>query len=453
MNVETIGERTEASGGASGSEGRTPQGRQCPECGHVVAVHARYVDWCAECDWNVDPGAPDPDRGRIATVRRRLARAHGEQLAAGIGRGEDGPAALDTPTVLAYGISVVVHAVTAALVVVAGVLVIDGWHTGIQPVLGVLVLVIAAALLPRPGRLPKHAPVLYRADAPRLFELIDEVGAAVGTSGVHAVVVEPVANAGVTTYGFRNRRVMYLGLGLWEILSPQELVALLGHELGHFANGDVRSSYLTGWALHALQRWHHLLTPTPLPPLAPLWHQAADLLLRVLAFLPRWAVYGVTHLLDGLTMRASQRAEYRADTGAARVGSTEAAVALMDRMLLCEAVQPQLRRESVAAQMRGGAQGRALRDAAERGLWERLGERMGSVPESEYERLRRVSARRGHSVDDTHPPTHLRRRCLASAGAHPARVVCDAARTEAVAAELAPVRAELARRVIRDYAH
>jgi hypothetical protein len=35
-----------------------------------------------------------------------------------------------------------------------------------------------------------------------------------------------------------------------------------------------------------------------------------------------------------------------------------------------------------------------------------------SIPAHEYERLRRVGARRGHSVDSTHPPTHLRRTCL-----------------------------------------
>ncbi|MFD9730024.1 hypothetical protein ACFWXG_40205, partial [Streptomyces sp. NPDC059072] len=61
-------------------------------------------------------------------------------------------------------------------------------------------------------------------------------------------------------------------------------------------------------------------------------------LLRFLYFLPCWALYGVIHLLDALTMRASQRAEYRADVSAARVGSTEAAVSLMDRMLLCDMV-------------------------------------------------------------------------------------------------------------------
>lgn len=315
----------------------------------------------------------------------------------------------------------------------------------VQPLLGALLLGIVAVLWPKPQRLPKHAPVLYRADAPRLFELVDEVAAAVGTSGVHVVVVDPVANAAVTGYGIRQRRVLRLGLGLWEILSPQERVALLGHELGHFANGDVRSLFVTHGAMRALTQWHYFLLPAPAG--SPL-----DWFLNLVLFLPRSTVYGLIHVLDALTMRASQRAEYLADTGAARAGSTEAAVLLMDRSLIGGAVHGELRRDSVAARVRGGSAGREAREAAERGLWERLAARMGSVPESEYERLRRVSARRGHSVDDTHPPTHLRRRCLLSSTPHQAEVVFDSSRIAAVAAELAPLREELARRVIRDYA-
>ncbi|MFF1413163.1 M48 family metalloprotease [Streptomyces sp. NPDC058289] len=425
-----------------------PGVRPCPECGTEVTLHAWYVTWCAACDWNVDPGAPDPERGRLAKVRRRLAARHGEQLAEEIERGGSGAGrgGADRSTALAFGLALLVHGVTAGLFLAAAVLIIGGWHTGIQPVLGVLLLVAVALLLPRPGRLPKGPPVLFRAEAPGLFGLIDEVGAAVGTTGVDAVVVDASVNAGVRTYGYRGRRVMFLGLGLWEILTPQERVALLGHELGHFANGDVRSSFVVHGALRSLVEWHSVLSSVK-------HDNIMDWFVNALTFLPRWAVYGLIHLLDGLSLRASQRAEYMADAGAARAGSSGAAVTLFDRLLVSEGVEAHLRRESMAAARAGGGSGgREVREAAERELWERLAARIGSVPENEYERLRRVSARRGHSVDDTHPPTHLRRRCLASADPRPALVVCDGPRAQVVAAELAPARALLARRVIRDHA-
>ncbi|MFZ3495561.1 M48 family metallopeptidase [Streptomyces sp. 5.8] len=449
MDVETVEENVAEPGTPrTPGEPGEPLVRPCPECGTAVTGDARYVTWCAACDWNVDPGAPDPDRGRLATFRRSLARRHGEQLAQEIGRAGDGagPPARDTSTVLAFGLALLVHGVTAGLFLAAAVLIIGGWHTGIQPVLGVLLLVAVAVLLPRPGRSPSGPAVLYRADAPGLFGLIDEVGAAVGTTGVHAVVVDASVNAGVRTYGYRGRRVMFLGLGLWEILTPQERVALLGHELGHFANGDIRSSFLMHGALRSLVEWHAVLRSVN-------HGSIVDWFLNALTFLPRWAVYGLIHLLDGLTLRASQRAEYLADAGAARAGSTGAAVTLLDRLLVGDGVEAHLRRESMeAARAGGGPRGRRTGEGAEQGLWERLAARIDSVPESEYERLRRVSARRGHSVDDTHPPTHLRRRCLASADPQPALVVCDGPRAQAVAGELAPARAVLARRVIRDHA-
>ncbi|WP_329388901.1 M48 family metallopeptidase [Streptomyces sp. NBC_01351] len=424
-----------------------PSVRECPQCGSRVPADGQYVEWCAACDWNVDPGAPDPEPGRVAAFRRRLAQQYGDQLSAEMEHGSDdgAPRARNAATALAFGVALLVHGMTALLVVAGVLLVVLGWDTGVQPVCGLLLMGVAAALRPRAGQLPEDGHVLYRADAPRLFELIDEVGSAVGTAGVHAVVVGAEANAAVTTYGLRQRRVLYLGLGLWEILTPQERVALLGHELGHFAHGDVRHARVTGGALHSLAVWSYVLAPTPAT-------NPMDRFVNAVTFVPRWAVYGLLHLLDRLTLRASLRAEYLADASAARVGSTEAAVALMDRLLVADAVEPQLRRESVAAQMQGGRGGREARDQAEQGLWERLAAHVATVPEREYERLRRVAARRGHTVDSTHPPTHLRRRCAAAAGPHRAQVTYAGSREEAVGAELAPARTALARRVIRDHA-
>ncbi|MFG2621242.1 M48 family metalloprotease [Streptomyces sp. NPDC048507] len=424
-----------------------PSARECPECRGPVPVHETYVEWCSACDWNVDPGAPDPEPGRIAAFRRRLAHAYGEQLAAELEHGADadGPRRRDASAALAQGVSVLVHSLTALLVVGGTLLIVLGWATGVQPVVGALLLGVAAVLRPRPGRLPKDAQVLYRADAPELFGLVDEIASALGTTGVHAVVVEPRPNAAVTTYGLRQRRVLYLGLALWEVLGPQERVALLGHELGHFAHGDIRRSRLTSAALHSLSVWYYLLAPTPPTRLL-------DRFVNACVFLPRCVALGLLQLLDGLTLRASQRAEYLADASAARVGSSAAATALMDRLLIARAVGEGLRRESVAAGMRGGRAGRAAREEAERGLWERLAARFTAVPEREYERLRRVAARRGHSVDATHPPTHLRRRLVAAGVPHTALVSLTGRREAAVAAELAAARAVTARQVIRDFA-
>ncbi|MFD7444506.1 M48 family metallopeptidase [Streptomyces sp. NPDC059909] len=386
----------------------------------------------------MDPGEPDPEPGRIEVLRRRLAQRHGERLFA---EGALGPRR-DLAGVLAYVLALLVHGVTVALVVAGLLLVVLGWGQGALPVIGGLLLGFAVVLRPRFGRLPDDTPVLRRAEAPQLFALIDEVAAVAGTTGVDAVVVAADANASVTTYGIRQRRMLHIGLGYWEILTPQQRIALLGHELGHFANGDTRRTAVIWNALHSLALWHYFLAPVPEP----------DLVERITNWVmtpPRWAVYGLLHLLDQLTLRSTQRAEYLADEASARVGSTDAAAELMDRMLVLDSVEVALQRESVIAQTKGGA---GTRRETEQGLWERLAARVESVSEREYERLRRVSVLRGHSADATHPPTHLRRRRVSEGEQWQAAVRYDEERAHAIAAELAAARDRVARVVISDTA-
>ncbi|WP_329125322.1 M48 family metallopeptidase [Streptomyces sp. NBC_01465] len=411
----------------------------CPECGAAVPKQERFVSWCAECGWNVDPGTPEPDRGRLDRLYLRLAHRNGERLYAELAQDADARPRRDLSSVLAYALALAVHAVTLTCLVGGVLLVVLGWSTVVLPIFGILLLTTGVVLCPRPRKLPPHDPVLRRAEAPALFALVDEVATVVATRGVDAVVVDASFNASVSTYGLRGRRVLTIGLGLWEVLSPQERIALLGHELGHYAHGDLRHGGVVAPAHRSLHLWYGALAPEPRPDLM-------GTFVNLVSLVPRWFVYGVLVLLTHLTFRASQRSEYLADRAGARAGSSEAAVAMQDRFLIGGSVEAELRRESVAAQTRGR---RGDARAAEQGLWERIAEHAATVPEREYERLRRAGALRGHSEDTTHPATHLRRRLLTEAEPCAASVVADEV---AVAAELADARRRVARTVIRDFA-
>ncbi|MEV4429182.1 M48 family metallopeptidase [Streptomyces sp. NPDC049602] len=437
-------------------------GRGCPECGEPVDVGGQYVTWCAACDWNVDPGVRDEETpGRIERLRRRLAQRYGEQLLAELSDPATGDAPgtaagttadrtrpgtrtgsrRGTAGVFATALAVAVHGVTVALLAGGLWLVFAG--RGALPVVGALMIGLAVVLRPRFGRLPKDGgrrALLRRTDAPRLFALLDDVAGTVGTTGVRAVVIDADANASVRTYGIRQHRVLHIGLGLWEILSPQERIALLGHEFGHYAHGDTRRSVLVGAAFQSLGTWRYTLAPVPAQGLA---QDFANLLTA----LPRLLVDGVLALLEHLTLRESQRAEYLADSTAARAAGTEAAAGLMDRLLVSGSVAGELRRETVAARTRIG--GAARREDPSEGLWERLAAYAAAVPEHEYERLRRVAERRGHQVDATHPPTHLRHRRLTRGAPGGAVLVLDAARAAEVDGELAAVRRSVARELLR----
>ncbi|MEU3251726.1 M48 family metallopeptidase [Streptomyces sp. NPDC006997] len=414
--------------------------RACPECGGPLPEHGRFTAWCAGCDWNVDPeGGREEPAGRGERIRRRLAERHGERLLADL-TADGVPVRLDAFGVLSFTLALAVHAVTVVLLV-CGALLLAGASGFWSVVGGLLALGAAWTLRPRLGRLPRDGIVLRRADAPELYALVDEVGRAVGTRGVDAIVVDAEFNASVSTLGVR-RRMLTLGVPLWEVLTPRERVALLGHELGHFVNGDTRHGLVVGSALRSLTVWHDYFQPYPRP--GDIFEVVTNLLL--LPF--RYATGALLTLLDLVALRASQRCEYLADAAAARAGSTGAAVALMDRFLVADPVEIALRREVNARRMNG--RGRRGAEAAGAGLWEALAEYAADVPESEYERRRRVGALRGHSVDSTHPPTHLRRQCLLRTAREAGTVVTDGAGEGRIAAELAEARARVARELVRD---
>ncbi|MEU3280235.1 M48 family metallopeptidase [Streptomyces antibioticus] len=412
----------------------------CPECGAEIRGDSRFTVWCAACDWNVDPGEPQPAGGRLERFERALARRHGEQLLAEMLSGREPQPRRDADAVLATALALAVHGVTLALVVGGIWGVVGDWGGGFWS--GLLLLLLGLGLAPRPGRLPTDAPVLFRTDAPELFALVDEVAAAVGTRSVYAIAVDGSINAAVTTYGVRGRRLLVLGIPLWEVLSPEERIALLGHELAHYANGDTRNGLVVGSAVRSLALCHHALQPIERP-------SAIEMVVNVVYVVPRLLIRGLLVLLLRLTSRAGTRAEYLADRLAARTASTEAAVGLMDRLLIVGPLEVLLRSEINRATLGGP---RAAREAASRAdeVWDRLAAYAASVPEHEYERQRRAGARRGHQVDATHPPTHLRRACLLTGTPLTAALTPDPDRTARTAEELAPSRTKVAQNLLRD---
>ncbi|MFI6562510.1 M48 family metallopeptidase [Streptomyces sp. NPDC050534] len=211
-----------------------------------------------------------------------------------------------------------------------------------------LLLALAWSLRPRAPHLPDSGPVLLRADAPGLYALVDEIARTVGTRGVDRIVVDTQPNASVNSHGLRGRRQLTLGLPLWEILTPQQRIALLGHELAHYSNGDTRRALVVSRAYASLTAWHYYFAPTPDPTLI-------EMFVNLVFAVPRLLVLSLLTLLDHLTFRAAQRAEYLADRGAASAGSTAAAEELLDLLLVVESVDVVLRREANRAALTRGA--------------------------------------------------------------------------------------------------
>ncbi|WP_327352176.1 M48 family metalloprotease [Streptomyces sp. NBC_01304] len=393
----------------------------CPQCGAAMPVHADHVVWCRACDWNVAPELFVFGVGRTASLRRESAgRQAARVFQELVGADRIGRRSRLTPAHLAsYAVATVVHGVALGIAAWAVLILVAWWWNPLMWVVGLAMLGLSAVLRPWFQWLPRHLPRLQRADAPRLFGLIDEVAAVVGTRGVDVVVLDPGFNAYVTRYGPR-RRGLCIGLTLWETLTPSRRVALLGHELGHYANGDCRHGFFVGNALYTLALWAHVLNPGRWRK-SRMRHYFATFVLRW----PYYLVDGTLRLLERLTLHGSARREYLADGLSAQAASTEAAVGLAQGLLY------------------GGAAMAGL-DAAIEGEvldwrtmpWRAAAEAVRRLPEQERERLHRVSQLEWHYEDDTHPPTHLRIELLERRPERPGAVHFDRKAVAAVEREL-----------------
>ena len=87
------------------------------------------------------------------------------------------------------------------------------------------------------------------AEAPRLWQLVDELAEQIGTQAPAEILLTTQVNAAVTEKTrllglLPGHRCLYLGIPLLAGLSMPELRALLGHELGHYAGKHTRLTAL-----------------------------------------------------------------------------------------------------------------------------------------------------------------------------------------------------------------
>ena len=88
---------------------------------------------------------------------------------------------------------------------------------------------------------PKGVP-LTASTAPKLITMIEEVQQTIGCRALKGVLVVPACNASAYQAGsiWRPRNFLLIGYPLLLVLSPEQLKAVVAHELAHFANGDSR---------------------------------------------------------------------------------------------------------------------------------------------------------------------------------------------------------------------
>jgi heat shock protein HtpX len=309
-----------------------------------------------------------------------------------------------------------VHAVLLGSLLGGAFLLVRG-PTGPLRALGVILLLVAFATFPRPARLPRHSVSLAASDAPLLFGLIGDVAAVCGTRPPRQVLVLRDFNAFAARIGWRRTPVLGLGASLWVAAPPQARVALLGHELGHFAHGDLADSWWVWAGQRSLMHWLDIFR-------GPVLVSSRNLFVVKYALLPfQAAIEAYLWAIQTLNGPASQRREYLADVDSAHAAGTPGAVRMLEVLFLEAAVSTAMTRAAVSPQRPD--------------MWDLVRGEVAAFGDDDYRRRRRSAQAERNRIDDSHPATVLRLQLLEALPTATARVVLDAGRSHALDAELA----------------
>jgi heat shock protein HtpX len=178
-------------------------------------------------------------------------------------------------------------------------------------------LTILYAIVPRIDKFEAPGPRLTPANAPKLFEMINDVAKQTSQPRPEDVFLLGDVNAFVSqrggVMGFGSKRVMGIGLPLIKGLTPNELRSVIAHEFGHYVSGDV-----------ALGPWIHKTRSAigrTLQHLGGNW---------ILAHVFAW----YARMFMRMTMQISREQEFVADATAAKVAGTATAISALKRVEL-----------------------------------------------------------------------------------------------------------------------
>jgi heat shock protein HtpX len=244
-------------------------------------------------------------------------------------------------------------------------------------------------LLPRPAR--AFGTPIPGEVAPTLHQVTRQIAQALGGPPVDSIRFSITYNAAFGQFGWGRKSSLILGLPLLSVLSEQELVALLSHELAHDVNDDPSRGLILGTALDSLYTWYELLRPrinweTPIP--------FVFLVINIICLPIAGLIWVIGYSLSTLLWYDIQRAEYMADWLAAQISGTDAMLAVLDKAQFEETFKNDLKF--------------AYLDHRMEGFFVDFKRRIAQVPDREIARIRRIEKLVGSRIDSSHPPTEYR---------------------------------------------
>lgn len=420
-------------------------GHSCPDCGTelITAPDTDLLDaapWCPACEWNLDHFAADPEISwfwnRIRTADRRAGYQSDLLLARSV-----------APSPVTRDGFVLLTAVSAGLLLGMAVLFVTGLWLIVAggpffPIFfGLLLIGLAVLIRPRFARLKPMLKNSYRlqpGERPTVEAVIDRIAAEIGAPKPDVLLFDFRWNAGVVHTGvLRRQRVMVLGVPLLLALRPQEVVALIGHELGHLKYSDARRSLLTQPARTTFGRLGRLVRP-PLVSAMDTgigFHLVGLFLWQTVGGALALLFYTIHRKLNAIAARDDRMVELRADDAAAHASGTDAALHLQDVVAMLPSLTTYLQhhvpRNEAATLWRRMLRTVRERDAATAPAW------------------RQLSNRTDASLWASHPAPGRRHQWLSARPPRGAAVVLDEAEAERLEREIVPYAEALHRTMLK----
>jgi heat shock protein HtpX len=362
----------------------------CPSCGADMGWDEEYIVWCEACEYNVNPAHKEKYVRKLDLIYEKLGRKFGEAMLQQVCERQSLRPGFRFPRLIVYLLATFVHTVSLFFLL-GSIYFLTKWQDHwLFALLGLFLIGVAWVTRPRLGKLDKSEKIVSREEHPELYKVMDNLCGAAGVRPVDGIVIDHLFNASVRTVGLRGKRILTLGLPLFTILPKDERLALLGHEIGHFANGDAARSVYVGGAIDTLAMWHDLLDVQHVDEIEGVFGIVSGFFMKGVALIP----YGLYLLIIHLLWQDKQRAEYYADLVGAELSGTKASITLMEKILFDQTFYHVVQKSAVTKNRSS--------------LLFNLREKVAELPSKEIRRLKRVSQLELSQLNLTHPPNAYR---------------------------------------------
>jgi|GEM_PF-2693861 len=231
--------------------------QKCPQCGAALEHIPGYVTWCEPCGWNANPHAARRKRSLLDRLNERLGPKANERLLSTI----DDVFSKRKRVWLHFGAGAFGALLLAgdAYLFYKGIRLLWGVHSPKPFFLGCLCIIFGLLLIPRLHRW-KHRG-LVRSEYPGLYRLLDELAKRMQAKPVDTIQMGTRFGAAFTESDFTRKKLLYLGIPLFAILSLEEKIFVLAHEMAHNANRDMSKNWLSRYGQSTLSFIYDTVMP------------------------------------------------------------------------------------------------------------------------------------------------------------------------------------------------